>query len=615
MLTFRPVVVSPRASALFESTNTSFSARYLPSRGLPFSLLVHGTALLALVLVSLFQTPMPQIDPPKWPVPGIPNRQMVVMYLPAIAPGGASARGQAELRRNGPPRASAPRTRGLVYPGPQTILSEFPEPTNRVQTILQPELKNSPILKTPLSLPNLVLMADAGLAPQFRPPDATARAPEHVEAEEQSPKRFIEEEMTPVEPAPPAVESKSSNPIDALRLEVPAPLPLPRRGIPQLVIAPPPVRVPENPDSGEPAPERVDLEPKIEPKAEPPSAKADTPVPPVDLSPVPIGGASPRNLLALSVMPMVSQGPVEIPAGEARGRFAISREPNLAVSETEPGSPDETVSSEVAANLAAGSAGPKATGGKPPSMVTISFGPRISENDHGSASGGEGGGLSGSRPGTATGPGGGTGSGGDTGPGRGTGSGNSPFAGVTIVGGAGSTGTAARSVTLGPAPRPLQTSYGLFVVSTERGGGGLPFFGVFGDQQVYTVFLDMRETESDPTPSWTFEFALARPPAPEDAATLASIQQGLVLPFPVVKKRPALPPELVRRHLGKMIVVYGVIGTEGKMEQMSVKESPDPLLSQSALQALNEWVFRPAQLDGRPVIMRALLGMRLWLPR
>ena len=50
------------------------------------------------------------------------------------------------------------------------------------------------------------------------------------------------------------------------------------------------------------------------------------------------------------------------------------------------------------------------------------------------------------------------------------------------------------------------------------------------------------------------------------------------------------------------------------MEQMSVMESPDPLLNRLVLDALRQWVFRPGLLNAAPVSVKALLGIPLWLP-
>jgi hypothetical protein len=139
---------------------------------------------------------------------------------------------------------------------------------------------------------------------------------------------------------------------------------------------------------------------------------------------------------------------------------------------------------------------------------------------------------------------------------------------------------------------------------------------VFSNAQINTVYLDMRQTETDTAPFWTLEFVVPRGTAIQanPAKELDESHEGFVLPVPVVKEQPALPLELVRRHIGKMVIVYTVINVEGKMEQTSVKESPDPLLNQPVLDALSKWVFRPGVLNGNPVAVKALLGIPLWFP-
>jgi TonB family protein len=149
------------------------------------------------------------------------------------------------------------------------------------------------------------------------------------------------------------------------------------------------------------------------------------------------------------------------------------------------------------------------------------------------------------------------------------------------------------------------------VLSTESTGGGLPRFGVFSHEQVYTVYLDMRRSPSDRTPSWTLEFAVL--PGPSAAPSAAASRQGLVLPFPAVKEPPAWPADVVRSYLRKLVVVYGQITAEGKLDQLSVKDSPDARLNQPALDALQRWIFRPAQLNGAPVAVKVLLGIPLAL--
>ena len=57
---------------------------------------------------------------------------------------------------------------------------------------------------------------------------------------------------------------------------------------------------------------------------------------------------------------------------------------------------------------------------------------------------------------------------------------------------------------------PPQTAYGMTISSTAESGGGLPDLGIFANEKVYTVFLDMRETNSDRTPSWTLQYSRLR---------------------------------------------------------------------------------------------------------
>jgi hypothetical protein len=45
-----------------------------------------------------------------------------------------------------------------------------------------------------------------------------------------------------------------------------------------------------------------------------------------------------------------------------------------------------------------------------------------------------------------------------------------------------------------------------------------------------------------------------------------------------------------------------------------VLQSPSIEFNQPLLDALQKWVFRPAQLNGQPVSVKALLGIPLSLP-
>jgi hypothetical protein len=185
---------------------------------------------------------------------------------------------------------------------------------------------------------------------------------------------------------------------------------------------------------------------------------------------------------------------------------------------------------------------------------------------------------------------------------------------MTIQGGS-LTGAASKPALHTGTPVPPQTSYSLTIVASGSSGGGLPDFGVFFDEKVYTVYINMQRTTDDPAPSCTLQYSLLRGAAAQ-GGTLGSPsqnQQGLVPPFPVVKELPQWPVELVSRFLHRMVVVYAVINTEGKLERMHVMQSPNVEVSNALLEALGKWVFRPAELNGEPVALKALLGIPLSL--
>jgi hypothetical protein len=268
-----------------------------------------------------------------------------------------------------------------------------------------------------------------------------------------------------------------------------------------------------------------------------------------------------QALLALSPMPAPPADNVKIPAGEARGGFAISPTPNL-TTETEPGTKTEPV---VTAAKDKDSVAAPARGGSPPSSTDA--------GKRGNA-----------------------------------------FPGITIL----ESGAAPVPISITGAPAPVQTSYGIMLLSTEHSGGGLPRFGVFSlNEQIYTVYIDMRRTSNDLAPAWTFEYAVLKGPASHtnSAPGPNRDQQGLVAPFPIVKELPALPAELVRKYPRRQIIVYAVVNVEGKMEQIAVKDSPDPLLNEPVLNALRKWSFRPAKLGGENVAVKALMGIPLFSPQ
>jgi TonB family protein len=342
----------------------------------------------------------------------------------------------------------------------------------------------------------------------------------------------------------------------------PATRPSPQAAVPKLDV---PLTVPTRPLAAPIAESKIRV-----PDSTSPVARQATPA----ILPLDLPQTANQPLVALSPMPARRDQPVTIPAGEARGEFAISPQPNLTFPGTEPGGKPSTANA-----TASNAAGGVATSNKTTSTAT------------------------------STAP---AGSGITT-----LGAGAGAFPGITILGAETASSTPSRNTTPNSSaqsksvPPPLQTSYGITILASGGSGGGLPDFGVFANEQVHTAYLDMRRTIQDEPISWTVEFGVKQPEATAASERVATVgsQQEVILPFPIDKERPAIPADLVRRHSGRLMIAYAVVTPDGKMEQLSIKQSPDPALNEIVLSALQKWTFRPARRNGEVISAKILLGI------
>jgi hypothetical protein len=158
---------------------------------------------------------------------------------------------------------------------------------------------------------------------------------------------------------------------------------------------------------------------------------------------------------------------------------------------------------------------------------------------------------------------------------------------------------------------PPQTAYGMTITSTADSGGGLPDLGLFAHKKVYTVYLDMRGTTTEHAPSWTLQYARLGSAVEVAAPATDPSHEGLTPPFPLTKERPKLNSELIRTYLRNVIVVYAVMDTQGKLQRLSVRQTPDARFNAGILAALTHWSFQPAQLNGEPVALKVLIGIPL----
>ena len=127
---------------------------------------------------------------------------------------------------------------------------------------------------------------------------------------------------------------------------------------------------------------------------------------------------------------------------------------------------------------------------------------------------------------------------------------------------------------------------------------------VLGAKRVYTLHVNMPNLTSA-SGSWILNFAelheMARTGnANPDAAELAG-------PAPLVKVDPKYPPEFRNSHIDGEVVLYAIIRKDGSVDSIQLVRSVDERLDANAMEALAQWKFRPAQKNGEPVELEAVV--------
>jgi len=548
-----------------------------PGRGLLYSFLFHEIAIFSLLLFWPVNRVSPAMDPPKkWELTMIPKE---ALYLPALGGGDSGGQHQGRSAAKSPSVAAlavaAWSKAGVSYPGAQAIISNPPHPTNRIQTILQPPLPDPPELKEFVSLPNMVKLAETTLTPV---PVVAAQAAK----------------ADPLNEPQPAHNGPSIPTIPPLQIAAPPTIENPKLVLPTLAPASGPVlQATAGPPAVAPPPKAVAAQVRALPGS---------------------SGADHNTLVALSVMPAPPEAKPNVPAAEAHGQFAIVALPNLAMSHLGPGAAVETATpTAVGAGANPNSFAHNAAGTKSMSVgggagSAADAGGTLAAGGPGAGAGGSGRGVSGTTGGGLTIKGGafgsGPGAGGASGAGVGSGPAPGGFAGMTIQGGEWPNGMPAGVAAHPAASPPDPGTYGLTIISTASSGGGLGDFGVFYDEPVFTVYIRMA-TETDLTaPSWTLEFAALH--AGEGGGA------KIAPPFPTKRQSPDWPVELVDRYRNQLLVIYVVIDEQGKLEHAKSMQSPNIRFNAPLMAALSEWEFRPATVDGRPIAVRALLGVPIF---
>jgi len=127
----------------------------------------------------------------------------------------------------------------------------------------------------------------------------------------------------------------------------------------------------------------------------------------------------------------------------------------------------------------------------------------------------------------------------------------------------------------------------IVVIASSRSGGGMNAYGALKGSRVYTTYIDTRIGTA------VLQYS--------DPASHPGFETDLTPPEPM---RTELGPDIKHAH----VLVKCVMGKTGKLQNLRVLESPDPVLSARLLRALRQWLFRPAFKLDAAIDVDVILG-------
>lgn len=87
-------------------------------------------------------------------------------------------------------------------------------------------------------------------------------------------------------------------------------------------------------------------------------------------------------------------------------------------------------------------------------------------------------------------------------------------------------------------------------------------------------------------------------PSPPNRTRLAPVDVDVVTPRVTREVEPVYPPALLSAGLGGEVTLAGVIGTDGRVSQITVLRSTHPLLDEAARKAWLQWEYTPGRRNG-----------------
>jgi TonB family protein len=134
---------------------------------------------------------------------------------------------------------------------------------------------------------------------------------------------------------------------------------------------------------------------------------------------------------------------------------------------------------------------------------------------------------------------------------------------------------------------------------------------IFARRRVYSMNVNMPNLNSA-TGSWILNFSeIPTPPTGPQTNSVAEIAE----PSPLRKVDPKYPPTLAAEHVEGEVILYAVIRRDGSVDSIQVVHGIDQQLDANAMRALAQWKFRPAERQGAPVELEAIVHIPFHAPQ
>lgn len=131
-----------------------------------------------------------------------------------------------------------------------------------------------------------------------------------------------------------------------------------------------------------------------------------------------------------------------------------------------------------------------------------------------------------------------------------------------------------------------------------------PAEALLGGGHIYTLHINMPNLTSA-SGSWILSFSELAPD--EEMPNAYTNPANLQAPEPLRKVDPKYPPALRDHHIQGEVVLYAVIRQDGSVDSIQLVQGIDPTLNNDAMKALAQWKFRPAERNGHPVALQAVV--------